>query len=302
MPHAVQCSRVRAHGAIADWAHASRRRAARLLETGIKVIDVMCPLVAGGTVALAGDLGAGMTVVMEELARRLSGGSDPLSIFVMMPPPSPEWPYSEEPGFSHAEALRKEGYSEGTVGAVQTFSSAPRMGHGRASVWPRSPPWTPSSACRANAAQAKVYPTVDVLASRHACWKRRRRITSMHASPSRVRQALASLWATPGGAKSRNNQCCCNARSRCRTTSPSRSSAPSLTATGPGVTVSAAEAVRSCAEILDGRHDDVPVEAFYFSGDIAEIRTNGSRDLRLARSQCARRRMIKRIGIRRNNR
>jgi F0F1-type ATP synthase beta subunit len=33
-----------------------------------------------------------------------------------------------------------------------------------------------------------------------------------------------------------------------------------------GVAVSVAEAVRTCAEILDGRHDDVPIEAFYFSG------------------------------------
>jgi RNA polymerase sigma factor (sigma-70 family) len=36
----------------------------RLIETGIKVIDVMCPLVAGGTVAIAGEPGAGVIVVM----------------------------------------------------------------------------------------------------------------------------------------------------------------------------------------------------------------------------------------------
>jgi F0F1-type ATP synthase beta subunit len=34
-------------------------RARELLETGIKVIDVMCPLVRGGTVAVAGELRAG---------------------------------------------------------------------------------------------------------------------------------------------------------------------------------------------------------------------------------------------------
>ncbi len=39
----------------------------RLLETGIKVIDVMCPLVAGGTLAIAGDPGGGSTVVMGSL-------------------------------------------------------------------------------------------------------------------------------------------------------------------------------------------------------------------------------------------
>jgi hypothetical protein len=86
--------------------------------TGIKVIDVMCPLVAGGTLAIADDLGAGILVVTEELVRRFSRGSDPLWTFIMMPPPSPEWPYSLEPV---AEALRKDGFSEGTVGAGQTF-------------------------------------------------------------------------------------------------------------------------------------------------------------------------------------
>src|SRR5215470_5831004 len=45
-----------------------------MLATGIKVIDVMCPLVRGGTVAIAGELRAGTTVIMEELVRRLSGG------------------------------------------------------------------------------------------------------------------------------------------------------------------------------------------------------------------------------------
>jgi F-type H+-transporting ATPase subunit beta len=44
----------------------------QLVETGIKVIDVMCPLVAGGTVVIAGEPGAGLTVLMEELVRRLS--------------------------------------------------------------------------------------------------------------------------------------------------------------------------------------------------------------------------------------
>jgi hypothetical protein len=39
----------------------------------------------------------------------------------------------------------------------------------------------------------------------------------------------------------------------------------------------AAEAVRSSAEILDGQHDDVPVEASYFSGGMAEIKGNTGR-------------------------
>ena len=87
----------------------------RLIETGIKVIDVMCPLAAAGTVALAGEYGAGLTVVMEELVRRLSGGADPVSLFVLMPPFSPEWPGSIGLPFSISGTLKREGYSNGAI-------------------------------------------------------------------------------------------------------------------------------------------------------------------------------------------
>lgn len=83
------------------------------METGIKVIDVLCPVVAGGTVALVGTYGVGLGVVQEELVRRLSTGPDPVSLFVLIPPPSPKWPGSLEPGFSVSEQLKKDGYSEG---------------------------------------------------------------------------------------------------------------------------------------------------------------------------------------------
>jgi hypothetical protein len=49
----------------------------------------------------------------------------------------------------------------------------------------------------------------------------------------------------------------------------------------PGTTVSLAEALQTCSDILDGRYDDLPVEAFYFSGDMAEIRGNVKRTLKL---------------------
>ena len=55
-----------------------------LVPTGIKVIDLMCPLVAGGTVAIAGEWKAGTAVILEELVRRLSGGTDRVSIFAFV--------------------------------------------------------------------------------------------------------------------------------------------------------------------------------------------------------------------------
>ena len=68
----------------------------------------MCPLVAGGTLAIAGELGAGIAVVMEELVRRVSGGRDRLTMFIMMPAIA-GMPAARMARFSHAEALKKEG-------------------------------------------------------------------------------------------------------------------------------------------------------------------------------------------------
>ena len=39
----------------------------------------------------------------------------------------------------------------------------------------------------------------------------------------------------------------------------------------PGTHVGLDEALRTCRDILEGRHDDIPVKAFYFAGDIEEI-------------------------------
>ena len=143
----------------------------KLVETGIKVVDVMCPVAAGGSFALAGGYGVGTTVVMEELVRRLSGGRDPVSMFVLLAPPSPEWPPTLDGGFRFSAALKEEGFSEGTVGSVQTL--LPLRGRS----------WTPerlaaldgqfpSFISPASASSAKIYPCVDVLTSRCACSRR----------------------------------------------------------------------------------------------------------------------------------
>ena len=39
----------------------------------------------------------------------------------------------------------------------------------------------------------------------------------------------------------------------------------------PGVSVRVTDAVRGCREILDGVHDDVPEQAFYFTGSMADV-------------------------------
>jgi F0F1-type ATP synthase beta subunit len=249
----------------------------KLLETGIKVIDVMCPLVTGGTLAIAGDPGAGIVVVMEELVRRVSAGRDCLTMFIMMPAPSPEWPASLDPEFSHAEALKKDGYSEGTVGAMQTFFfRAPDEPWTAERLAMLAPADTVVRLSRARA-RAKVYPTVDVLACRS------RLLTAaatgdQHASiAERVRQALAALWADPAASHTDASPLTRALKLQNYFTQPFYCAEPYTKRSG--VSVAAAEALRTCRDILDGRYDDVPVEAFYFSGDMTEIMGNIGREL-----------------------
>jgi F0F1-type ATP synthase beta subunit len=133
----------------------------KLVETGIKVIDVMCPLMADGSVAIVGEARVGIVVVTEELVRRLSRGPDRVSLFPLVPLP-PNLP----PDWSFAEELKKEAGSEGTVGPVQTFFF---RGEDR--------PWTQDRLAALSAVdtvihlsreriRANIYSAVDVLTSR----------------------------------------------------------------------------------------------------------------------------------------
>jgi hypothetical protein len=167
--------------------------AGRALETGIKVIDVMCPLVAGGHVVIAGELGTGIAVVMHELVQRLKGGPDGVKLFALMP----LWPDSP-PGWSIAAELKKEGYSDIPDGAVQTFFFRTENG-----------PWTENRLSALDQfdvvihlsrerGRAKVYPTVDVLTSRSRLLQANA-VSDGHAAISeRARRALAFLWAVDG--------------------------------------------------------------------------------------------------------
>ncbi len=54
---------------------------AEVLETGIKVIDLMCPFLKGGKVGLFGGAGVGKTVVIQELIRNIGAEHGGYSVF-----------------------------------------------------------------------------------------------------------------------------------------------------------------------------------------------------------------------------
>ena len=90
------------------------------IETGIKAIDLLCPIPVGGVVVLTGEPGTGLMVLMEELTRRLDAIGKPVALVVMMPP-ALSWGTASGADFSYAEALRKDGFTEGSLGPVETY-------------------------------------------------------------------------------------------------------------------------------------------------------------------------------------
>ena len=233
---------------------------AELLETGIKVIDIMCPLVRGGTVAIAGELRAGATVVMEELVRRLSGGSVGVSLFTLVP-----WTSA-----SIADTLKQDGFSESTMGPIQTFYFRSEDGA-----------WTPERLAglaavdvviRLSAALAGrgIYPTVDPLTSRSRVFETHGTDRAHVELAARIREALTPLLTSGGAAPAADPLMLERAGKLLRFFAQPFYVAEAYTKQ-PGVTVSLAESLRVCREILDGVHDDVPAQAFYFTGGIDAV-------------------------------
>jgi RNA polymerase sigma factor (sigma-70 family) len=90
------------------------------IETGIKVIDLLCPIPVGGVIVLVAERGTGLMVLMEELARRIVAAGKPCSL-VLMVPPAMHWGETGPTEFSFAEALRAHGFSEGSLGLVESY-------------------------------------------------------------------------------------------------------------------------------------------------------------------------------------
>jgi F0F1-type ATP synthase beta subunit len=239
-----------------------RKLEPKLLETGIKVFDVLSPLAVRGTVAIAGEFGAGTTVVMEELVRRLSGGEDRISLFTLVQ----RW---KEEDFSYAAELKRDGFSEGTVGAVQTFFF--RAGEG---------PWTVERLAELGSldtvihlsrsmAERKIYPCVDPRTSRSKLLETKSVGDEHAAIAERVKEAL-TLLLDPALAEASDPLTLQRARKLANFFSqPFLCAEPWTNRAGSYVNLK--DSLQGCQEILEGVHDDLPVDAFYFKGGIEEI-------------------------------
>jgi len=166
--------------------------------------------------------------------------------------------------------LKKDGFSEGTIGAVQTFFF--RAGDG---------PWTTERLAELASfgtvihlsrgmAERKIYPCVDPRTSRSELLETKA-VGDKHAAIAvRVKQAL-TLLLDPALAETADQLTSERARKLANFFSQPFFCAEPWT-NRPGSHVGVAEALRTCAEILEGVHDDLPTADFYFAGGIDEIR------------------------------
>ena len=236
-----------------------------LLETGIKVLDLLCPLAAGSAVAVLGDLRVGVTVVVEELTIRLKDAPGGLTMFEFLPPGTPnpaDWP-----------AVRAEGYSGGNAGSVQTFyflrerlepgASTPALDAVDAVIT-----LTPAMAA------AKIYPCVDPLATRSRLLDASV-IGAEHAAvAARVREALSAATALEtreAATWSEDERRLMDRVRRLRQFFGQPFFIAEPYTKRPGTSVSRQDTVRACAAILDGAWDHVPEAAFRFAGGMDEV-------------------------------
>jgi RNA polymerase sigma factor (sigma-70 family) len=243
-----------------------------VVETGIKVIDVMSPIRAGGSVALAGENGAGTTVVMEEIVRRIAGSGHPVTLLILVPPPSDFWPPSLAPSYSIAEQLKNEGYSEGTVGSLQTFFVGGKTGAWTAEELQTFAPVDTLIHLSREMILRKTYPGVDVMTTRARLLDDELLKREDIAIARGVRDAIGALRAAEENPAVVSDPILVERARKLQ----AFFSQPFLVAEPytkrPGSHVSRADALRGCREILEGRHDDLPAAAFYFTGSIEEIR------------------------------
>jgi F-type H+-transporting ATPase subunit beta len=214
--------------------------------------------------------------VMEEIVRRISKSSHRVTLFVLIPPPSEIWPPSLDENRSFAAELKSEGYSEGTVGAVQTFFLTGVDGPWTAETLAAlAPVDTVVQLARAMILR-KNYPGVDVLTTRSRLLDDNLIDAAEADIARRTRQAIALLRAAEENPELAPDPVVLARAHKLQAFFSQPFFVAEPFTKRPGRYVSRADALRGCREILDGRHDDLPVDAFYFTGSIEEIRDGGA--------------------------
>ncbi len=241
---------------------ASMRRStatSRVLETGIKAIDVLSPLPAGGVIGLVGDAQTGKMVLVEELIHRLTDASRAISILVFVE--------------AQAEAAVVRNLEYRTSTAVEAIylpvadASAEALGeiaHELDAV----------IALSRHLAEHRLYPAIDPLKSGSRMLDPSIVGQEHYDIATGVGQLLEKVAQLPNGDRSRDD----TAEKRRAAQLQRFLTQPFFVAepftNQPGVSVPRDAAIQGCAAILQGNHDDLAEDVFYMAGTLDDALTD----------------------------
>ncbi|HEX5415047.1 MAG TPA: sigma-70 family RNA polymerase sigma factor [Chloroflexota bacterium] len=255
---------------LTELAHQPGKAGGTRIETGIKALDLFCPLVGGDAVGFAARPGVGMVVLIQELLIRRA--TQPGRLSLIAPVPAIErYGHGLSPSDPGAEAPYGLGSLQTAFLPIRDMA-APPAGF--------LDPVDATVSLSLPLAKLGMFPAIDPLSS-----------VSKHLEPAvvgaehvavatRVRDLLQrfppeseSPDAAPpaGGDRPLAERA---RRLRRFLTQPFYVAAPWIR--WPAGFVPAAETVRTCAAILDGAYDAIPEDAFYMANGIDEVLARGA--------------------------
>jgi hypothetical protein len=230
--------------AAARWASARAMGDGSLIETGIKAIDLLCPLIDGGTTAFLGGPGQGRVVLLQELYTRLSSRASHQALVFLIDE-------SVATGVPEMIAADPEFPPDQAGGLITVWAITPRASD--VNFVADDGPWTTRFLFSADEAGRGNYPALDLVRSKcftETCWRDAR-----HAEvAAAVREALAN----PDAPRA--------ARLRAYLTQPFFVTAETMGC--PGISVPLSQTIEDCAAILAGDLDQVELPTLYLIGGL----------------------------------
>jgi F0F1-type ATP synthase beta subunit len=261
-----------------------------LLETGIKPLDLFCPLTAGGTFGLFGIQGVGRIVLVEELMRRLSGRAR-VNLFYLV--------HRNEPDSVRDMLTKEKGYPGDAIGGLNVVWILNDIATDRDAA-AESECFDASAFCTPLLGAQGLFPAIDPLAARSRLIAENRVAPAHAALLARLRDVLGQAKALMADPIMLEYIACRSiAKAHRRATTFTAQRLPELNAVDrllvsrarkierflttpffvaepftkfPGHFVPLAQTVAGCSAILDGEYDDVPEESFLYIGAVQDVR------------------------------
>jgi RNA polymerase sigma factor (sigma-70 family) len=243
---------------IVHLAHEQQNAAGARIETGIKAVDLFCPLVGGDVVGIAAGSGLGQMVLIQEVLQRRATRQGHLTLVAPIPAKNPLYAPGEKYGIGEVQTvyLPLRDVASPPPGLFDPVDATITLSLPLAKIgmWPAVDPQASSSRHLAP----------DIVGAEH-----------VH-TVARVRELLRRF---PPDQEIANDQTIIPEEDRLllvRARRLRRFLTQPFFVAGPWIRWSAsfvpiAETIRGCREIVDGVYDILPEDAFYMASSIQEV-------------------------------